>query len=67
MSKISPKTIEKLIKQGRLVPVIKSTNDGKHYLVGYRRKSTSRKAKTDVLTLPAPEEIELPENFKVNA
>ena len=64
MSKPSPKNIEKLIKQGRLIPIIKSTNDGKHYLVGYRRKVTSSKARTDFFTLPTPEEIKLPENFK---
>jgi len=51
--------------KGRLVPIIKSTQDGKHYLVGYRRKSTSRKARTDSYLLPTPEEIKLPENFKI--
>jgi hypothetical protein len=65
MGKMSPARIEKLIKQGRLVPVIKSTQDGKHYLLGYRRKGESRKAKTDSYLLPEPEEITLPENFKI--
>jgi hypothetical protein len=64
MSKMSPDNIMKLVKKGRLVPVIKSTQDGKHYLIGYKRKSTSRKAKTDSFMLPQPEEITLPENFK---
>jgi len=65
MGKISPANIQKLIKKGRLVPIIKSTNDGKHYLVGYRRKAESRKARTDSFLLPTPEEITLPENFKI--
>lgn len=61
---MSPDNIMKLVKKGRLTPVIKSTQDGKHYLIGYKRKSTSRKSKTDSYTLPVPEEITLPENFK---
>ena len=62
---MSPDNIEKLIKRGRLVPIIKSMQNGKHYLIGYKRKSTSRKAKTDSYLLPTPEEIKLPENFKI--
>jgi len=62
---MSVTSIQKLIKKGRLVPIIKSTNDGKHFLMGYRRKSESRKAKTDSFMLPNPEEITLPENFKI--
>jgi hypothetical protein len=65
MGKMNPSNIEKLIKKGRLVPVIKSTQDGKHFLIGYKRKSTSRKAKTDSYLLPEPEEIKLPESFKI--
>jgi len=65
MGKTSPDNIQKLIKQGRLIPVIKSTQDGKHYLIGYKRKATSRKAKTNSFMLPQPEEITLPENFKI--
>lgn len=65
MSKMNPDNIQKLIKKGRLVPVIKSTQDGKHYLIGYKRKGNSRKAKTDSYLLPQPEEIKLPENFKI--
>jgi hypothetical protein len=65
MGKMSPANIQKLIKKGRLVPIIKSTNDGNHLLMGYRRKSESRKAKTDTFLLPNPEEITLPENFKI--
>jgi hypothetical protein len=62
---MSPANIQKIIKKGRLVPIIKSTNDGKHLLMGYRRKAESRKAKTDTFLLPNPEEISLPENFKI--
>jgi len=65
MGKMNPNNIQKLVMKGRLVPIIKSTQDGKHYLVGYRRKSTSRKARTDSYLLPTPEEIKLPENFKI--
>jgi hypothetical protein len=61
MGKVSPKKIEELIKKGRLVPVIQTTNEGKHFLVGYKRKSTSRKSR-DNFTLPIPEEIQVP-NF----
>lgn len=49
--------IKKLIQKGRLLPIIKSIENGKHVLLGYRRKSTSRKAKTDTFMLPQPEEI----------
>lgn len=62
---MKPENIQKLIKQGRLVPVIKSTQDGKHFLIGYKRKSTSRKAETDSFLLPEPEEIKLPGNIKI--
>lgn len=62
---MSPDNIQKLIRQGRLVPVIKSMQNGKHYLIGYKRKGNSRKAKTDSYLLPQPEEITLPENFKI--
>jgi hypothetical protein len=65
MGKMTPNNIEKLVKQGRLVPVIKSEQNGNHYLIGYKRKSTSRKAKTDSFLLPEPEKITLPENFKI--
>jgi hypothetical protein len=61
MGKVSPKKIEDLIKKGRLVPMIKSDSDGKHFLIGYKRKNTSRKHK-DTFMLPEPEEIQVP-NF----
>ena len=63
MGKVSPKKIEDLIKKGRLVPIIKSEKD-KHFLVGYRRKKTSRKS-NDTFLLPEPEEIQVP-NFSKN-
>lgn len=57
MSTLSPKNIEKLIKKGRLVPLIKEEND-KFYLIGYTRKSISRK--NDKLMLPEPELLQTP-------
>jgi len=54
---MSPKNIEKLIKKGRLVPLIKE-EDKKFYLVGYTRKSVSRK--TDQYMLPKPELLQTP-------
>ena len=54
MSKISPEKIRKLAMQGRLVPLIEE-RDGKHYLLGYTRKSTSRKKESYML--PEPELI----------
>jgi hypothetical protein len=65
MGKMNPNNIMKLVKQGRLVPVINKMQDGKYYLIGYKRKGTSRKAKTDSFLLPTPEEINVPENFKI--
>ncbi len=59
MGKVSPKKIENLIKKGRLVPIIQSTPDGKHFLTGYKRKGTSRKS-NDTFMLPEPEEIQVP-------
>jgi hypothetical protein len=59
MSKISPDKIRKLALKGRLVPIIKSTDDGKHYLLGYKRKATSRK--NDNYMLPEPELLNVPE------
>lgn len=54
---MSPKNIEKLIKKGRLVPLIRE-EDNKFYLIGYTRKSTSRK--NDKLMLPQPELLQTP-------
>ena len=62
---MNPDNIMKLVKQGRLVPVINKMQDGKYYLIGYKRKGTSRKAKTDSYMLPAPEEIKVPDDLKI--
>lgn len=53
---MSPSRIQKLVKQGRLIPIIKNTDDGKTYLLGYRRKNLSRK--TDSYMLPEPELVD---------
>ena len=66
MGKVSPNKIKDLIKKGRLVPIIKSESNGKHLLVGYRRKATSRKHK-DTFMLPEPEEIQIPNFSKTNS
>jgi len=39
MSKLSPTKLQKLIAKGRLVPVIQLNSEGKHVLMGYRRKN----------------------------
>jgi hypothetical protein len=62
MGKVSPKKIEQLVRKGRLVPLIDQQNDGKHYLVGYARKSSSRKS--DRFMLPQPELINVPDMDK---
>jgi hypothetical protein len=54
MSKMTPEKIRKLALKGRLVPIIEQRN-GKHYLLGYGRKETSRKS--DKYMLPEPEEL----------
>ena len=57
MRKMTPNSIKKLILKGRLQPIITPIENGKYVLVGYRRKSTSRKAKDDAIMLSEPEEI----------
>jgi len=39
MSKINPKKVQQLVAKGRLVPVIQVNDQGKHVLLGYRRKN----------------------------
>jgi hypothetical protein len=39
MSKLSPSKVQKLVARGRLVPIIQLNNEGKHVLMGYRRKN----------------------------
>jgi hypothetical protein len=57
MGKLSPAKLEKLIKQGRMVPIIQQKGK-EYYLVGYRRKATSRK--NDTALLPEPQLIQVP-------
>lgn len=57
MGKLSPTKIEKLVNMGRMVPVIQE-KDGNFYLVGYKRKSRSRK--NDTAMLPEPQLIQMP-------
>lgn len=45
MSKISPVKLQKLLSKGRLQPVITVNKEGKHILLGYRRKN-SRSSKS---------------------
>jgi hypothetical protein len=58
MGKISAKKIEQLVSKGRLLPLIEQRENNKHYIVGYTRKSTSRK--NDRFMLPEPQEIHVP-------
>lgn len=39
MSKINPKKVQELVAKGRLVPIIQVNSQGKHVLLGYRRKN----------------------------
>jgi len=39
MAKLSPSKLQKLIAKGRVTPVIQTSQDGKNYLLGYRRTS----------------------------
>jgi hypothetical protein len=60
MSKMTADKIRKLALKGRLVPIIQEV-EGKHYLVGYGRKATSRKK--EKYMLPEPELLNvLPKN-----
>jgi hypothetical protein len=52
--------IEKLVKQGRLLPIIAKSGDDLA-LIGYRRKTTSRKAKQRPILLPRPFVLKKPE------
>jgi hypothetical protein len=42
---MSPQKVNKLVMQGRLVPILQKTEDGKVMILGYRRKGNSRKSK----------------------
>jgi hypothetical protein len=52
--------IEKLVKQGRLLPIIAKSGDDLA-LIGYRRKTTSRKAGQKPILLPRPFVLKKPE------
>jgi len=52
--------IERLVKQGRLIPIIAKSGDDLA-LIGYRRKTTSRKAKQQPILLPRPFVLKKPE------
>jgi hypothetical protein len=52
--------IERLVKQGRLIPIIAKSGDDLA-LIGYRRKTTSRKANQQPILLPRPFVLKKPE------
>jgi hypothetical protein len=52
--------IERLVKQGRLIPIIAKSGDDLA-LIGYRRKTTSRKANQQPILLPKPFVLKKPE------
>ena len=52
--------LEQLVKQGRLLPIIAKSGDDLA-LIGYRRKTTSRKAKQQPILLPKPFVLKKPE------
>jgi len=52
--------IERLVKQGRLIPIIAKSGDDLA-LIGYRRKTTSRKAKQQPILLPTPFVLKKPD------
>ncbi len=53
---MSPQKINKLVMQGRLVPILQKTEDGKVMILGYRRKSNSRKSNSQIL-FKEPQEL----------
>jgi hypothetical protein len=53
---MSPQKINKLVIQGRLVPILEKTKDGKVMILGYRRKGKSRKS-NQVIQFAQPQEI----------
>lgn len=60
--KTTPKhsKLERLVKQGRLLPIIAKSGDDLA-LIGYRRKTTSRKAGQRPILLPQPFVLKKPE------
>ena len=53
---MSPQKVNKLVMQGRLVPILQKTEDGKVMILGYRRKGNSRKS-NQVINFIQPQEI----------
>jgi hypothetical protein len=53
---MSPQKVNKLVMQGRLVPILQKTEDGKVMILGYRRKGNSRKS-NQVINFAQPQEI----------
>lgn len=53
---MSPQKINKLVMQGRLVPILQKTDEGKVMILGYRRKGNSRKNKQEIM-FNQPQEI----------
>jgi hypothetical protein len=53
---MSPQKVNKLVMQGRLVPILEKTEDGKVMILGYRRKGNSRKS-NQVIQFARPQEV----------
>jgi hypothetical protein len=53
---MSPQKVNKLVMQGRLVPILQKTEEGKVMILGYRRKGNSRK-NNQVINFTQPQEI----------
>jgi hypothetical protein len=61
---MSPQKINKLIMQGRLIPIIEKTTEGKTMLLGYRRKGNSRKSSQE-LRFAKPVDMEEEQNTAI--
>jgi hypothetical protein len=61
---MSPQKVNKLVMQGRLVPILQKTEEGKVMILGYRRKGNSRKNK-QMIQFAQP--MEVPELSKTLA
>lgn len=60
MSKLNPTKIQKLIAQGRVVPIIQLNNEGKHVLLGYRRKNNRSSKSNEQYMFAEPMLLEKP-------
>jgi len=61
---MSPQKINKLIMQGRLIPIIEKTTEGKTVLLGYKRKGNSRKS-SQILQFAKPVDMEEEQNTSI--